>query len=97
MAVSIPIDSNQPKNKLSSIADEQRKKNFVINDYKTTNEYTSTNPDAMADGDSKGKGTGIFLDTSNESAGAIEDIMKRKEAFAGAKFKPTSPYTTPSA
>ena len=43
-----------------------------------------------------GRGTGQFLDVHNYNAGTSEDILKRKEAFAGAKYKPTSQYTTPT-
>jgi hypothetical protein len=32
----------------------------------------------MADGDSKGRGTGIFLDVYNSTAGTIEDVSERK-------------------
>ena len=32
----------------------------------------------MADGDSKGRGTGIFLDVYNATAGTIEDVSERK-------------------
>lgn len=96
MSAKIPIDTSQPANKMTTIADEQRKKSKAINDYLDQNQYTSTNPDALADGDDRGRGTGQFLDVSNYNAGTSEDIMKRREAFAGAKYKPTSPYTKPT-
>jgi len=96
MASYIPLDFTQPDNKLSAIAEEQRKKNKAINDYKDANVYSSTNPDAIADGDDKGRGTGAFLDANNYAAGTILDITKRKEAFAGLKYKPTSPYSIPT-
>ena len=96
MSVRIPIDNSQPANKMTAVADEQRKKIKAINDYLDQNAYTSTNPDAIAEGDSMGRGTGQFLDVNNYNAGTSEDIIKRKEAFAGAKYKPTSPYTKPT-
>jgi len=97
MSVKIPIDTAQPANKMTAVADEQRKKSKAVNDYLDQNQYNSTNPDALADGDDRGRGTGNFLDVSNYDAGTIQDIIKRREAFAGAKYKPQNPYTTPSA
>ena len=92
-----PIDLAQPENKLSSIATAQRAILFPKNDYKTTNQYSSVNPDALADGDTKGKGTGGDLDVYNQGAGAIQDIMERKSEIVVNKYKEVTPYTTPSA
>lgn len=98
MANSDPLNFEQPKNNLSAIADAQRAILFPKNDYKkTANEYSSVNPDALATGDAEGKGTGNFLDVYNEQAGAIQDILERKAEIVINQFKPTSPYTTPSA
>jgi hypothetical protein len=92
-----PTDLAQPENKLSSIATAQRAILFPKNDYKTTNQYSSVNPDALADGDTKGKGTGGDLDVYNQGAGAIQDILERKSEIVVNTFKPNAPYTTPSA
>jgi hypothetical protein len=92
-----PTDLAQPDNKLSSIATAQRAILFPKNDYKTTNQYSSVNPDALADGDTKGKGTGGDLDVYNQGAGAIQDILERKSEIVVNTFKPNAPYTTPSA
>lgn len=92
-----PIDLAQPENKLSSIATAQRAILFPKNDYKTTNQYSSVNPDALADGDAQGKGTGGDLDVYNQGAGAIQDILERKAEMVVNTFKPNAPYTTPSA
>jgi len=93
-----PIDLAQPDNKLSQIAAAQRALLFPKNDYKdTANEYSAVNPDALATGDSQGKGTGGDLDTNNESAGAIQDILERKSEIVFNQYKSNSPYTTPSA
>jgi hypothetical protein len=97
MATIDPIEFEQPKNDLSSIADMERAKLFPKNDYKTTNQYSAVNPDAIADGDAQGKGTGGFLDVYNQGAGAIQDILERKAEIVINEFKPNSPYTTPSA
>jgi hypothetical protein len=93
-----PLDFAQPDNKLSQIAAAQRAMLFPKNDYKdTANEYSAVNPDALATGDAQGKGTGGDLDTSNESAGAIQDILERKSEIVFNQYKSNSPYTTPSA
>ena len=49
----IPIDLTQTENnRLTVIADVERKKNIVKNDYNEAgNQYSDTNPDALADGD----------------------------------------------
>jgi hypothetical protein len=98
MAVNEPLNFEQPTNDLSSIAEAQRALLFPKNDYKkTANEYSTVNPDALATGDSQGKGTGGFLDTYNLSAGAIQDIQERNSEVVINEYKPNSPYTTPSA
>ena len=97
MPVNEPLDFAQPKNTLSQIADAERKKLLPKNDYKNTaNEYSTVNPDAIANGDAQGKGTGGDLDVYNESAGAIQDILERKSEITINSYKSTNPYTTPS-
>jgi hypothetical protein len=98
MPVNEPLNFEQPSNDLSSIAEIQRKLLFTKNDFKkTANEYSSVNPDALADGDSAGKGTGNFLDVYNQQAGAIQDIQERNSELVINEYKPNAPYTTPSA
>jgi len=92
-----PLNFEQPKNDLSSIADMERQKLIPKNDYKPTNQYSSVNKDAIADGDAQGKGTGNFLDVYNLGAGAIQDIIERKTEIVINEFQPDKPYTTPSA
>jgi hypothetical protein len=98
MAVNEPLNFEQPKNDLSSIAEAERAKLLPKNDYKkTANEYSTVNPDALADGDTQGKGTGGFLDVYNQNAGAIQDIIERKAEIVINEYQPNKPYTTPSA
>jgi hypothetical protein len=98
MAVTEPLNFEQPKNELSSIAEAERKKLLPKNDYaRTANEYSTVNPDAIANGDAQGKGTGQFLDTFNQNAGAIQDILERKAEIVINEYQPNKPYTTPSA
>lgn len=37
---------------------DERHEELVRNDYDTNNQYSATHPDALADGDKRGKGTG---------------------------------------
>jgi hypothetical protein len=97
MAVTEPLNFEQPKNELSEIADMERKKLLPKNDFSTSNSYSAVNPDALADGDAQGKGTGDFLDVYNQSAGAIQDIVERKAQIVINEYQSNKPYTTPSA
>jgi hypothetical protein len=97
MAVREPLNFEQPKNELSEIADMERKKLLPKNDFNTSNGYSAVNPDALADGDAQGKGTGDFLDVYNQSAGAIQDIIERKAQIVINEYQSNKPYTTPSA
>ena len=91
-----PLDFSQPSNRLSKIAEQQRAILFPRNDFvQFKNEYNATNPDALADGDEQGKGTGGFLDVYNQNAGAIQDIIERKAEIVVNTYQPNKPYTTP--
>jgi len=92
-----PLNFEQPKNDLSTIAEMERQRLFPKNDYKPTNQYSAVNKDAIADGDAQGKGTGNFLDVYNQGAGAIQDILERRAEVVINEFQPNKPYTTPSA
>jgi hypothetical protein len=96
MAQLEPTDLSQPKNDLSSIAEAERKKLFSKNDYKLTNLYSSTNPDALATGDEFGKGTGGDLDIFNQNAGSITDVIERKTEIKVNPYQPNKPYTKPT-
>lgn len=92
------LDFSQPdadKNQMSFYADQQRLKLFSRNDYKYDNQYGPTNKDAIADGDSLGRGTGGFLDVGNENAGTKEDVLDRKENVKINKYNRKKPYQVP--
>jgi hypothetical protein len=95
MPVTERLNYNQPENEMSSIADEQRKRLFPKNDYKETNKYSAVNKDAVSDGDEFGKGTGVFLDTSN--GGSSIDNVERINEIKINEYQKEKPYTTPSA
>ena len=88
------LDFSQPDNRLSQIADEQRRKLFARNDFKENNQYSSVHPDALADGDKLGRGTGIELDIYNNNIGTAQDVVERKNDLKINKFSPNNPYYT---
>ena len=93
MAQYEPLNYEQPENKLTAIADKIRKDLITKNDFsQRKNEYGVTNPDAMSDGDLQGKGTGIFLDTSN--GGNSVDNLERIDDVKVNQFSPAKPYNT---
>ncbi len=94
MANEIAIDLSQDvPNQLTAIADMERAKLIPKNDYNGVgNPYSSTNQDAMADGDRLGRGTGVFLDVYNSAAGTIDDVIERKNEIKINKYNSSNPY-----
>jgi len=94
MATTERLDFSQPMNELGTIGEEQRKRLIPKNDYKPTNSYSATNPDALGDGDEYGKGTGVFLDTAN--GGSSVDVLERINEIKINEYQREKPYTTPT-
>ena len=94
MSSQITVDLSQTEpNALTAIADQERAKLIPKNDYnKVGNEYSAVNRDAIADGDSLGRGTGTFLDVYNTAAGTIEDVVERKNEIKINKFNSSKTY-----
>ena len=82
------MDFSQPDNQLSKIAEEQRKKLFPRNDFNPADQYSTVHPDAIANGDKIGRGTGGELDVYNQAAGTSTDIAERKDDLKINKFSP---------
>jgi hypothetical protein len=88
----VDLSQNEP-NALTAYADAERAKLIPKNDYNAVgNEYSSVNRDAVADGDSMGRGTGTFLDVYNVNAGTSDDVMERKNEIKINKFNSSKPY-----
>jgi hypothetical protein len=88
----IDLSQNEP-NAMTAIADAERAKLIPKNDYNAVgNQYSSVNRDAVADGDSMGRGTGAFLDVYNVNAGTIDDVLERKNEVKINKFNSAKPY-----
>lgn len=95
MATYEPIDLNQPDNKLTQIANNIRKTLIVKNDYDSDSPpYSVVNPDAISDGDIKGKGTGVFLDS--QSGGNSIDNLERVNEIKINKYQADKPYQIPA-
>ena len=94
MANELTLDLSQDvPNALTAIADQERAKLIPKNDYnKVGNEYSSVNRDAVADGDNKGRGTGVFLDVYNDTAGTSVDIFERKDDIKINKYNKFKTY-----
>jgi hypothetical protein len=94
MANELTIDLSQDvPNALTAVAEMERAKLIPKNDYNAVgNEYSSVNRDAVADGDSMGRGTGTFLDVYNVNAGTITDVTERKNEIKINKFNSSKPY-----
>ena len=86
------LDFSQPDNTLSKIAEEQRKRLFPRNDFKPTDPYSSTHPDALANGDKIGRGTGVELDIYNQSIGTSTDVFERKDDLKVNRYSTNNPY-----
>jgi hypothetical protein len=94
MANELTLDLSQDvPNALTAIADAERAKLIPKNDFNAVgNEYSSVNRDAIADGDSMGRGTGAFLDVYNVNAGTIDDVIERKNEIKINKFNSSKTY-----
>jgi len=90
----LAIDLSQNvENQLSAYAEAERRKLFSKNDFSVEGEsYSSTHPDALADGDSQGRGTGVYLDVYNDSAGTNEDLLERKSNIKINKYNSGNQY-----
>lgn len=90
--LTIDLSQNEP-NALTAIADAERAKLIPKNDFNAIgNEYSVVNRDAVADGDSMGRGTGAFLDVYNVNAGTIDDVVERKNEIKINKFNSSKTY-----
>ena len=88
----VDLSQNEP-NALTAYAEAEWAKLIPKNDYNAVgNEYSSVNRDAVADGDSMGRGTGTFLDVYNVNAGTIDDVMERKNEIKINKFNSSKTY-----
>lgn len=90
----LPIDLSQDvPNQLTAIADIERKKLITRNDFAADKQiYSANSPEALADGDEMGRGTGVFLDVYNDNAGTSLDVGERKNEIKINRYQPNKPY-----
>ena len=72
--------------KLKEIADKQREIQIVKNIYKGNDVYNISHPNALSDGDEKGKGE------LNNSIGSASDIISRESQMARNQYTKANPY-----
>jgi len=79
------FNQKQPGEQLTNLSAKFREQNLVKNPYPITDgeEYSPNHPNALADGDDKGRGTGIFLNVNGEDIGTRTDIMGNGEVNTG--------------
>lgn len=77
--------------RLQDISEQFRKREVVRNDYNNNDQYSGTHPDAMSDGDDKGKGE------KNGSIGSATDIKTREQQMVKNKFSKNNPYNDSTA
>ena len=94
MSTQIATNLNQTEpNALTAISKQERAKLIPKNDYNQVgNPYSAVNRDAVADGDSMGRGTGVFLDVYNQTAGTREDISERVSEIRINRFNSQNTY-----
>ena len=80
-------DSNQnkPGEKLTDLAAQYRKQNLVKNIYPVSDSdgYSSNHPNALANGDDRGRGNANYLDVFGEDIGTRTDIHGNGESNTG--------------
>lgn len=87
MADSVRIPASE---QLRSVAITEREGKLIpINEYKPdSSEYSATHPNALSDGDEKGKGETLTV-------GSKTDILTRTSLKVINQFSDTKPYTSP--
>ena len=75
---------SKPGERLTDLSSKEREKLINRNVYKSIDTYNTNHPNAMADGDPKGKGNAKFLGVyDNDNTGGSLDILGNGEANTG--------------
>lgn len=77
--------------RLVKISEEYRKNLVAKNTYNKNDVYSGTHPNALSDGDNRGKGE------KNGSVGSSDDIKARNEAKTKNKYTLNKPYNDSTA
>ena len=85
-----------PGEKLSEVAKGERDKLFPKNEYSPKSQfYGPQHPNALADGDDKGRGTAVYLGVHDTKTGTNMDIMTRDDLIKTNAFNSKNGYTVP--
>ena len=79
------FNQKKPGEALTNMSDKFREQMLVKNTYPVSDSdgYSTNQPNALADGDDKGRGSAIYLDVFGEDIGTRTDIMGNGEANTG--------------
>ena len=77
------FNQKKPGEKLSDISAKTREKLITRNVYKNVDGYNSNHPNALSDGDPKGKGNAKYLGVYDDSTGGSLDILGNGEPNTG--------------
>ena len=87
----------QPGAKLSDFAKAERDKLFPKNLYSPKSDnYGPQHPNALSDGDDKGRGTAVFLGIRDQETGTKIDILTRKDNVKTNAYNSGNGYTVPA-
>jgi len=77
--------NNKPGEQLTKLSEQYRNQNLVKNVYPVSDSdgYSSNHPNALANGDDKGRGNSIYLDVFGEDIGTRTDIHGNGESNTG--------------
>jgi hypothetical protein len=84
-------DQNDTPSNLSRISQEFRDREIARNEYQDGDQYYAGHPNALSDGDEKGKGE------TTQSIGGKTDINTRENAIAKNKYSRNNPYNIDNA
>lgn len=86
----------QPGARLSEYAQAERDKLFPKNIYSPKSDsYGPQHPNALSDGDDKGRGTAVFLGVRDNETGTKTDILTRKENVKTNSYNSKNGYSVP--
>tara|TARA_B100000287_G_C20500688_1_gene728992 strand:+ start:480 stop:830 length:351 start_codon:yes stop_codon:yes gene_type:complete len=78
------FNQKKPGERLSDISAKEREKLMTRNVYKSENGYNANHPNALSDGDPKGKGNAQYLNVYNDgNTGGSLDILGNGEPNTG--------------
>ena len=85
-----------PGEKMTEVAKAERDKLFPKNEYSPKSEfYGPQHPNALADGDEKGRGTSVFLGVHDADTGTKTDVITRKDLIKTNAYNSKNGYSVP--